>query len=72
MKDIFGKEILAGDTVVYAARRGSNTWLAHCKVVRIDENKGLVLKNVVRPKDRPFYYKCMSGLAVVEEVPSGQ
>jgi hypothetical protein len=65
--DVFGKEILAGDTVVYASRRGSNTWLAKCKVVRIDDTKGLVLKNLTRPNDRPFYYKAMSGLAVVQE-----
>jgi len=63
--DIFGKEIMQGDRVIHASRRGSRVWLNTCTVVRVDVDKGIVLKAYPFGK-RAYYYKGMSGLAVVE------
>jgi len=64
-RDITGKEILVGDTVVYAARRGSSVWLNKCKIVRIDPDKGLVIKRST--SNKTYYYKSMSSLAIIED-----
>lgn len=63
MKDMHGYDIVEGSRVVYAARRGSSCWLNECDVVRVDEVKGLVLKNIVGGK--PYYFRASTNIRKV-------
>lgn len=76
MIDVTGKEIVEGNLVVYAARRGSMVWLERKRVLRVDPGKGLVLQNTKQITDeqgntayqldgKPHYYKSMSNMAVI-------
>ena len=39
MKDFLGREIKAGDTVIYPVRRGSRLWMNRMTVVSADGNR---------------------------------
>lgn len=81
MKDCNGREIVAGDVVVSAQRRGSSCWLNTCDVLRVDSEKGPVLKVRRSPiigaygtvvYNRPYYHKSGSDtIAVIVPVVVG-
>ncbi len=67
MRDFMGREIKAGDTIVYPVRRGSRMWLNKLNVTMVE---GEALKGY-SPEGRLTTIKNLKNVVVVQPVNAG-